>query len=80
MQETALASGSPLKRCGVPEDIGKVVSFLASPDAEWVNGEFFLFLFLPSARCKGHGGDWNADPFASERIGQIIPVNGGANI
>jgi len=38
--ETALANGSPLKRCGVPEDIGKVVSFLASPDAEWVNGEF----------------------------------------
>ncbi|KAL4892275.1 hypothetical protein BDV59DRAFT_202785 [Aspergillus ambiguus] len=47
--EKALAVGSPLKRCGLPEDIGRVVSFLACPDSEWVNG-------------------------------QVIPVNGGANI
>lgn len=37
--ETALASGSPLKRCGVPADIGRIVSFLASPDGEWINGK-----------------------------------------
>ena len=36
--ESALANGSPLRRCGVPEDIGRVVSLLASPDAEWING------------------------------------------
>ncbi|EAW14607.1 hydroxynaphthalene reductase arp2 [Aspergillus clavatus NRRL 1] len=47
--EKALANGSPLQRCGEPADIGKIVSFLAGPDSEWVNG-------------------------------QIIPVNGGANI
>ncbi|KAF9883867.1 hypothetical protein FE257_002710 [Aspergillus nanangensis] len=47
--EQALAAGSPLNRCGEPEDIGRIVAFLASPDSEWVNG-------------------------------QIIPVNGGANI
>ncbi|EED17886.1 conidial pigment biosynthesis 1,3,6,8-tetrahydroxynaphthalene reductase Arp2 [Talaromyces stipitatus ATCC 10500] len=37
--ETALANGSPLKRCGVPADIGRVVCFLASPDGEWINGQ-----------------------------------------
>jgi 3-oxoacyl-[acyl-carrier protein] reductase len=36
--EEALANGSPLKRCGVPADIGRVVAFLASPDGEWING------------------------------------------
>lgn len=38
--EQALANGSPLNRCGVPEDIGRVVCLLASPDGEWINGEF----------------------------------------
>ncbi|KAJ5902575.1 Hydroxynaphthalene reductase arp2 [Penicillium taxi] len=47
--EAALANGSPLKRCGVPADIGRVVAFLSSPAGEWVNG-------------------------------QILPLNGGANI
>ena len=40
--EEALANGSPLKRCGVPADIGRVVAFLASPAGEWINGECFL--------------------------------------
>lgn len=39
--ETALANGSPLQRCGVPADIGRVVAFLASPAGEWINGEFY---------------------------------------
>ncbi|GAD99563.1 hypothetical protein PVAR5_8278 [Paecilomyces variotii No. 5] len=37
--EMALANGSPLKRCAVPADIGRVVAFLASPAGEWVNGQ-----------------------------------------
>ncbi|OKL64420.1 hypothetical protein UA08_00429 [Talaromyces atroroseus] len=37
--ESALANGSPLRRCGVPADIGRIVSFLASPDGEWINGQ-----------------------------------------
>ncbi|KAJ6151599.1 Hydroxynaphthalene reductase arp2 [Penicillium chermesinum] len=37
--EAALANGSPLKRCAVPADIGRVVAFLASPDGEWINGQ-----------------------------------------
>ncbi|QKX61287.1 uncharacterized protein TRUGW13939_08435 [Talaromyces rugulosus] len=37
--EAALANGSPLKRCGVPADIGRIVSFLCSQDGEWINGQ-----------------------------------------
>ncbi|KAJ5591401.1 Hydroxynaphthalene reductase arp2 [Penicillium hetheringtonii] len=37
--EAALANGSPLKRCGVPEDIGRIVAFLSSPAGEWINGQ-----------------------------------------
>jgi 3-oxoacyl-[acyl-carrier protein] reductase len=40
--EEALANGSPLKRCAVPADIGRVVAFLASPDGEWINGKHSL--------------------------------------
>lgn len=36
--EAALAGGSPLKRCGVPADIGRIVAFLSSPAGEWING------------------------------------------
>jgi|SRR4249920_1362292 3-oxoacyl-[acyl-carrier protein] reductase len=30
---------SPLERLGQPEDVANVVSFLASPDGGWVNGQ-----------------------------------------
>ena len=29
----------PLERLGQPEDIAAVVSFLAGPDAAWINGQ-----------------------------------------
>ncbi len=29
----------PLERLGQPEDIARVVSFLAGPDSEWINGQ-----------------------------------------
>lgn len=38
-QIAQLAQMPPLARLGEPEDIAKVVSFLASPDAGWVNGQ-----------------------------------------
>jgi 3-oxoacyl-[acyl-carrier protein] reductase len=66
--EQALANGSPLKRCGVPADIGRVVAFLASPAGEWINGECGMFM----------GGRFGT--LANLCIGQIIPLNGGANI
>lgn len=30
---------SPIKRVGLPTDVGRVVCFLASDAAEWVNGK-----------------------------------------
>ena len=34
-----LASLAPLGRLGTPDDIARVVSFLAGPDGAWVNGQ-----------------------------------------
>ena len=33
------AKMAPLERLGQPEDISRVVSFLAGPDSAWVNGQ-----------------------------------------
>jgi 3-oxoacyl-[acyl-carrier protein] reductase len=30
---------TPLERVGTPEDIASAVSFLASPDGSWINGQ-----------------------------------------
>ena len=37
--ENLVAGGCPLGRCAVPEDVARVVAFLASEDGGWVNGE-----------------------------------------
>lgn len=37
--ETQMVAGTPLGRIGQPDDIAKVAVFLASDDAEWINGE-----------------------------------------
>ncbi|KAH3946481.1 hypothetical protein HBI56_179600 [Parastagonospora nodorum] len=37
--EELTAKACPLGRCAVPEDIARVVAFLASDDGGWVNGE-----------------------------------------
>ncbi len=34
-----LANLSPLKRVGLPQDVARVVAFLAGPESEWVNGK-----------------------------------------
>ena len=36
--ENAMASHCPLGRCAVPQDVARVVAFLASEDGGWVNG------------------------------------------
>ncbi|GAA3649385.1 SDR family oxidoreductase [Nocardioides ginsengisoli] len=38
-REDAVAKAYPLKRLGVPEDIGSVVAFLLSEDAGWLTGQ-----------------------------------------
>lgn len=42
--ESLVAGACPLGRCAVPEDIARVVAFLASEDGAWVNGRFSLAL------------------------------------
>lgn len=37
--ENMVAKRTPLGRCGVPEDIARVVAFLMSEDGGWVNGK-----------------------------------------
>lgn len=41
-REDEVASHYPLKRLGVPEDIGGVVAFLLSPDAGWLTGQLVV--------------------------------------
>jgi 3-oxoacyl-[acyl-carrier protein] reductase len=38
-QREAILTTVPLKRIGTPEDIARVVSFLASPDADYMTGQ-----------------------------------------
>jgi 3-oxoacyl-[acyl-carrier protein] reductase len=38
--EGLMASHCPLGRCAVPEDVARVVAFLASEDGGWVNGTY----------------------------------------
>jgi NAD(P)-dependent dehydrogenase (short-subunit alcohol dehydrogenase family) len=38
--EALMADHCPLKRCATPEDVARVVAFLASDDGGWVNGTF----------------------------------------
>ncbi len=41
-KEEEVASTYPLKRLGVPEDIGSVVAFLLSDDAAWLTGQIVV--------------------------------------
>ena len=38
--EKLMADHCPLGRCALPEDVARVVAFLASGDGSWVNGKF----------------------------------------
>ena len=40
--EDLVAKSCPLGRCAVPDDVARVVAFLASEDGGWINGEFRL--------------------------------------
>lgn len=41
-KEADVAQAYPLKRLGVPEDIGSVVAFLLSEDAAWLTGQLIV--------------------------------------
>ena len=38
-QEAAISAGTPLRRCGMPEDVADVMVFLASDQAHWLTGQ-----------------------------------------
>ena len=38
-QETAIAAGTPLGRCGMPQDVADVMVFLASDQSRWLTGQ-----------------------------------------
>ena len=46
------AKAIPLRRWGTPEDIGQMVTFLASPAGDWITGAIFVV----------DGGSWLASP------------------
>lgn len=45
--EKLMADHCPLGRCAVPDDVARVVAFLASEDGGWVNGELSPSVLLP---------------------------------
>jgi len=44
-----MAEHCPLGRCATPEDVARVVAFLASEDAGWVNGQSTRIVYLDMA-------------------------------
>lgn len=60
------AARCPLGRCAVPEDVARVVAFLASADGGWVNGNFSLWV---GSSC------WAM--LTQTFPGQVITVSGG---
>jgi 3-oxoacyl-[acyl-carrier protein] reductase len=41
-REDEVAAAYPLKRLGVPEDVGGAVAFLLSDDAAWITGQLLV--------------------------------------
>ena len=41
--DRGLAKFSPLNRVGLPEDVSRVVAFLAGSESEWINGTYPAF-------------------------------------
>jgi 3-oxoacyl-[acyl-carrier protein] reductase len=49
-EEAAIASGTPLRRVGQPEDVADVIVFLASEQAHWLTGQ----LLYVGGGCRMH--------------------------
>ncbi len=68
--EEGIAKACPLKRVGLPADIGRAVSLLVSEEGEWINGKLNVPVpLLPT------------NAFANEAAaGQVIKLSGGSAV
>ncbi len=53
-REEEVAASYPLKRLGVPEDVGSAVAFLLSDEASWITGQ--TLVLDGGVTLKGSGG------------------------
>jgi 3-oxoacyl-[acyl-carrier protein] reductase len=67
--ETMMAENCPMGRCALPEDVAKVVGFLASPDSEWVNGTVFSLSLRVLSTLR----------MLISTTGEIITISGGSS-
>ena len=65
---SAYCAETPLGRLGVPDDIGKVVRFLAGPESGWVTGQTFS---VDGGMDQGKGPDFMDAFFGKEVMDQI---------
>ena len=73
--DQGLANFSPLKRVGYPQDISRVVCWLAGPESEWVNGKSQIYFFIYiSNRMQVTRTNANS----MFRTGQILLLTGGS--
>jgi 3-oxoacyl-[acyl-carrier protein] reductase len=61
--EKMMADHCPLGRCAVPEDVARVVAFLASDDGGWVNGK----------------ADGEVTSMLTPIVGEVITISGGSS-
>ena len=49
--DEAVSNMTPLHRPGYPEDISRVVGFLVSENAGWINGKSAMVISMDRHRC-----------------------------
>lgn len=64
----AFAAETPLGRLGHPDDIGRVVRFLAGPDSAWVTGQTFS---VDGGMDQGKGPDFMSAFYSKEVMDRI---------
>ena len=74
--EKLMAEHCPLKRCAVPEDVARVVAFLASDDGGWVNGKSLTFDSVQTMIMIAN----SASRPSYHHLWWVIPVNGKSKV
>ncbi len=71
--ETLMAEHCPLGRCAEPEDVARVVAFLASQDGGWVNGK------PRSSVAPVAPSFFTSSAVLNRSPGQILTISGGSS-